>query len=435
MQINPRTFAYLFERFPAFTQTFCAREVLAMERRGWVPLIFSVRESRENGQAPDYLPASLAARVRYLPPEKDLVDEVRWLRRQRQLPAALADAEPGWRQAPDKSRFYEAAWLGWRLREAGVEHVHVHFAGLAARTAFWMKKFWDVSFSLSGHANDIFRTDAGETPPPTLADLLGDATFIATESDFAAGQLRARFPGAASKVFRVFNGLDPQAFPPPGRPGANGPEILAVGRLIEKKGFADLVVACAHLRAAGVAFRCRIVGEGPLRESLGRQIAAANLGNVVELTGARTQAEIAPLLAAARVFTLPCVEEADGAGGMDNLPTVIAEAMAAGLPVVSTCLAGVPEMVAHGRTGLLVPPRSPEKLAAALGTLLRNASLAGRLGRAGRRRARRLFDAEVSARALGRLLAGHSPLRPPAAVLRGDAGLRWREFWREQRPA
>ena len=118
-------------------------------------------------------------------------------------------------------------------------------------------------------------------------------------------------------------------------------------------------------------------------------------------------AEVAALLQTARVFALACVEQADG--GMDNLPTVIAEAMAAGLPVVSTALAGVPEMVAHGQTGLLVPPRSPEKLADALGEFP-DAAVHWRGGTAcrGRARARRLFDVRTTTRAAQTAAAGEN---------------------------
>ena len=424
---------YLFERFPAFTQTFCAREVLAMDRAGWAPLIFSVRDPRERGEpAPDFLPAEVAARVRYLPGEKEIIEEVRWLRRNDRLPGTFAAAEPGWRQAPDKGRFYEAALLAWRLREAGgPRHVHVHFAGLAARTAFWLRRHGGVTYSLTGHANDLFRPGGpGDAPAP--ADVLAGACFVATESEFAAARMRGRHPGMASSFCVVHNGL-PTDHIPPARPAENPPRVLAVGRLIEKKGFADLVAALARLRSRGSAtpaFTAEIVGDGPLRGELLDAVAAAGLGGVVTLPGALSQREVMARMAAARVFALPCVEESDGAGGMDNFPTVIAEAMAAGLPVVSTTVAGVPEMVLDGQTGRLVPPRSPDALADALGDFLADGALAARFGQAGRRRAEKRFSADASARQLTRLLVERTPLRPRPAVLRRDLMLAWRESWR-----
>ncbi len=171
-----------------------------------------------------------------------------------------------------------------------------------------------------------------------------------------------------------------------------------MGRLIEKKGFADLLAACALLRERGVEFRCEIIGEGPLRETL---VAQAVEG--VEFLGARSQAEITERLAAAHLFALPCTTETDG--GMDNLPTVIMEAMAAGLPVVSTPLAGVPEMVLPDATGLLVPDRNPPALADALASLLANPERARALGAAGRERAAEKFSLERNVAALAEILA------------------------------
>ena len=141
---------------------------------------------------------------------------------------------------------------------------------------------------------------------------------------------------------------------------------------------------------------------------------------------------MAALLDATRVFALPCVVEADG--GMDNLPTVIAEAMAAGLPVVSTTLAGVPEMVADGKTGLLVPPRSPEKLADALARMLTEPATAEMFGQEGRRRARELFAVKTTVRQLKRLLLAQTAVQPGRTALWHDPALRWLA-WRRAHPA
>jgi colanic acid/amylovoran biosynthesis glycosyltransferase len=171
-----------------------------------------------------------------------------------------------------------------------------------------------------------------------------------------------------------------------------------VGRLIEKKGFGDLIKASALLRANGVAFHCSIIGEGPLEQTLRAQIAAEGLEGSVELTGPQTQAQIAQRLAHATVFTLPCTREADG--GMDNLPTVIMEAMAAGLPIISTPLGGIPEMVEPGVNGELVPENDSAALAEALQRVIADPVLARRLGNRGRQIASEKFSIETSARQL-----------------------------------
>jgi len=152
------------------------------------------------------------------------------------------------------------------------------------------------------------------------------------------------------------------------------------------------------LRERGVEFRCEIIGEGPLESSLRDQITAAGLTTLVALTGPLPQGEVIKRLACNALFVLPCVAEVGG--GMDNLPTVVMEAMAAGLPVISTALGGVPEMVRDGFTGLLVPEHHPVALADALAQVLGDRRLGRSLGEAGRQRAAELFAIDKSAEAL-----------------------------------
>ena len=179
---------------------------------------------------------------------------------------------------------------------------------------------------------------------------------------------------------------------------ARPPAIVSIGRLIEKKGFEDLIRACALLRSRQGDFHCSIIGEGPLEETLRTQITTNGLEQSVELTGPQTQAQIAERLAHATLFALPCTREADG--GMDNLPTVIMEAMAAGLPVISTPLGGIPEMVEPGVNGELVPERDPATLSAAIERLIAEPKQARRLGKRGREIAREKFSIETSVRQL-----------------------------------
>ena len=159
-----------------------------------------------------------------------------------------------------------------------------------------------------------------------------------------------------------------------------------------------MIEAGRLLRERGIEFRCEIIGEGPLEPVLREQIATAGLTNSVVLTGPLPQGEVIARLAQSALFVLPCVTEADG--GMDNLPTVVMEAMAAGLPVISTAVAGVPEMVEEGATGLLVPEHQPVALADAVDRLLGDRPLALSLGEAGRQRAAELFAIEKSGAAL-----------------------------------
>jgi len=387
-----REVAYLFERFPSFGQTFCYREVLELERQGAKVHVFSIR--RPVGEPEQNWDRNLVERVHYLPEEKALLAEVDRLLKTNAVPAIARNAVKDWGRQSDFLRLYQAISVGVRLQEKGLRHIHAHFAGMAARTAYWIKEFFGIPYSFTAHANDIF---APRDFAVSLAKLFGSASAVVTVSDYAVRLLQEKFPEGAARIHRVYNGVDLSRFSTTDF-GSVPPEIISIGRLIEKKGFSDLISASALLRSRGRIFHCSIIGEGPLEESLRAQIAAADLKDFVALTGPQTQAAIAERLAHAAVFALPCTHEADG--GMDNLPTVIMEAMAAGLPVISTPLAGVPEMVEDGVNGELVPERDPAALADAIERLLADLERARRLGDNGREIAREKFSIETSARQL-----------------------------------
>ncbi len=385
--------AYLFERFPSFTQTFCYREIDELRRQGVFPAIFSIR--RPAGEPAQDWDAAIVREVQYLPGDEALVREVDTALHKSKLPAEAAREISAWGRKTDFLRLYQAAYIGPRLQALGVGHVHAHFAGMAARTAYWIDRFFGIGFSFTAHANDIFSPKFFEV---SLSKLIDAARAVVTVSDFGVQFLREKFPGEALKIHRVYNGINLARFRPTDF-SASPPTIISVGRLIEKKGFADLVEACRLLLARAIDFRCEIIGEGPLQGPLQKQIDTSGLASVVLLTGPLAQGEVIDRLARAAVFALPCVAEAGG--GMDNLPTVVMEAMAAALPVVSTRIGGVPEMVLDGTTGLLVPDHEPAALAEALARILADRTIARSLGKSARERSAAVFSIEQSALALG----------------------------------
>jgi glycosyltransferase involved in cell wall biosynthesis len=389
-------FAYLFERFPSFGQTFCYREVAELDRQDIAPPIFSIRNPK--GEPLQDWDTRIVGRVIYLPDEKELLEEVRRSAKKGKLNADVVAALDEWGRRTDFLRLYQAIFVGLRLQQMKIDHVHAHFAGMAARTALWIDKFFSISFSFTAHANDIFSPRQFEIG---LDKLVGTARAIVTETDYARHFLRQRFPDRADRVHRIYNGLDLSEF---GRAdfSSTPPLIIAVGRLISKKGFGDLIRACALLEKRGKSFRCEIIGEGSLENELRRQIDKLSLQNTVVLAGAKPQTELRRRLAAANVFVLPSVIDPDG--GMDNLPTVIMEAMATGLPVVSTNIGGIPEMVIENETGFLVQPGDAEAMAAAIEKAISNCSLAARLGDSGYERARKLFSIESNVRELCALI-------------------------------
>ena len=389
-------FAYLFERFPSFGQTFCYREVAEVYGQGVAPPIFSIRNPK--GEPAQDWDARIVKRVHYLPEEKELLEEVQRASKRRRLTPAIIAALDEWGRRTDFLRLYQAVYVGLRLQDMGIHHVHAHFAGMAARTAFWVAKFFPVTFSFTAHANDIFAPRNFEIG---LDKLVSAARVIITETDYSEKFLRERFPERADRIRRIYNGLNLGEF---GRANfsSDPPLIVAIGRLIAKKGFANLIRACALLVEHGRSFRCEIFGEGPLENQLRGQIEESGLKELVQLPGAKPQHEIRKCLARARVFVMPSVPEAEG--GMDNLPTVIMEAMATALPVVSTRIGGIPEMVVESETSFLVEPDDVVALAGAIEEVINDRSLGQKLGQAGYQRAEKLFSIEKNVRELGKLL-------------------------------
>ncbi len=381
--------AYVFERFPKFSQTFCYREIVELSRQSIQPAIFSLRRP-DFGPETTWDPAIIST-VHQLP-EGDafarLANEAAT-----SLPKPMRRTLHEWRGKPDSLRLHQATYIGTHLQKLGVRHVHTHFAGMAARTAFWIKKFFGIDYSVTVHANDIFVPANFEIG---LSKILSAASAVIAVSDFAANQLRERLPENAGRVHRIYNGIDcaqfkPSQFEPP-------PFILSIGRLISKKGFDALIDACALLRQRGHGFRCEIIGEGPLVGELQARIHRQDLREHVHLAGPKTQAEIAAHLSKATVLALPCRIDPDGA--MDNLPTVVMEAMASALPVISTNIGGISEMVRDGETGLLVAQNDPAATADALSRLINDIELARSFGGRGRKRAEEIFSIEKNVRAL-----------------------------------
>jgi colanic acid/amylovoran biosynthesis glycosyltransferase len=389
-------FAYLFERFPSFGQTFCYREVAELYRQSVAASIFSIRNPKDE-PAQDWN-ARIVQQVHYLPEEKELLEDVRRASKKGKLAPEIVAALDEWGRRTDFLRLYQAVYVGLRLQELGIHHVHAHFAGMAARTAFWIAKFFPITFSFTAHANDIFAPKKFETG---LDKLVGAARVVVTETDYAEKFLRERFPERADQIHRIYNGLNLAEFG-----GAtfssDPPSIIAIGRLIVKKGFANLIRACALLVERGRSFQCEIFGEGPLEKQLRGQIAELTLEEFVQLPGPKPQHELRERLARASVFVMPSVPEPEG--GMDNLPTVIMEAMATGLPIVSTRIGGIPEMVVENETGFLVQPEDAVALAGAIEKITDDRSLGRKLGQAGYERAQELFSIEKNMQELCALL-------------------------------
>lgn len=400
---------YLYSRYPVISQTFCDAEMLALERRGVDLEIASINPpfmSLRHGHR-----ANLRAEVRYAPPPRVVRTMAQLARRDGIWPAALV-AEHEARYGPAfkaERRARNALFFAEQFARSGVAHFHVHFARNATHTALFIKEISKIGFSFTAHAQD-FMLDVGSDE--LLREMCREAAFVVAVSDYSRELLVHKCPDAAEKIHRIYNGIDLRKFQtgPPRSPTLRT-RILSIGRLIEFKGFRDLIAACAELKKRGIQFECEIIGEGPLRGALQDAIAAAGLDSIVRLPGALPQEEVVRRLADCDVFALACIVDRKGAS--DILPTVILEAMATARPIVSTRLAAVPEIVRDGESGLLVAPGHVEGLANALELLLRDPQLRARLGAEGRRSVEERFDVDKTAAQLLELVEAAAVPRGP----------------------
>ena len=400
--------AYLYSRYPVVSQTFCDSEMLALEKRGFQIEVASLNRP-PNSFRHERLDR-LRAEIHYPPPPEVLAAICDTEAFRQQLGPLIKDHEERYGTGYKPLIRARNAWfMAGRLRQLGVQHVHVHFANRATHSALFLKKL-GFDFSFTAHAQD-FMFDLGSNE--LLAEMARAATFVVAVSDYSRDLLVEMCPECEDKIVRIYNGIELDDFPRVEPRNRHPLRLLSIGRLIEFKGFQHLIGACARLREREIAVEARIIGEGPLRPELEARIEREGLSEVVRLLGVRSQEEIKRELADSDVFVLPSI--VDPVGASDILPTVITEAMACHLPVISTTVTGIPEMVANEQTGLLVEPMDEGALADAIARLGADAEARGRLGTAGRARAERLFTFDATAGVLGQRFADLCAAKPAPA--------------------
>ena len=278
------------------------------------------------------------------------------------------------------------------LRTLKPDHLHAHWATYPSTSAMLASRRLDTPYSFTAHAHDIFVEDH------LLAGKMRTAAFGVTISEFNRRYLADKVSPSALACFRIVHcGVRPAAFElqPEGRqPGL----IVAVGRLDEFNGFRHLIDACQLLASRSVPFECHVIGEGPLREELQARIDAAGLTGRVTLLGACKQEEVRGHLGRASMFVLPSV--VTSSGDRDGIPVALMEAMAVGLPVISTRVSGIPELVDHGRSGLLADPGDACGLANCVEQLIADPTAARKMALEARRTVEREFDIATEARKL-----------------------------------
>lgn len=405
-QDDPLRLGYVLKRYPRFSETFVINEILAHERAGVPVEIFAVR--RVNEPHFQSILGEVRSPVTYIPDGMPKIEAFWALLREAHaaLPGFTARLEAV--LTAEVADVYQGILLALKARTLGVGHLHAHFGTIATTIARLAAHFAGIGYSFTAHAKDIFHENVDDE---ALRLKLKDAAVVVTVSDFNLGWLRQRHGAAAERVRRIYNGLPISSFAYCA-PVDRDPEIVAVGRLVEKKGFDVLIRACALLRSRRVPFRCTIIGEGLLFEELAVLIDSLGLGNDVGLAGALPRPKVAEALQRAAVCAAPCVQAADG--DRDGLPTVLIEAMALGTPCVGTDVTGIPEIVRHGETGLCVAQRDPEALADALAALIGDGALRVRLSERARALVEEEFDVDRNAAQLRGLF--ESAARAPGTL-------------------
>lgn len=431
----PHRVAYVMNGFPRLSETFIAHEIHQLERLGQSMRLYVVKDEAESMRHP--VVARIEAPLTYLPKVSSLSGRglATWLRENRAsfrapharllvtrpwawlrtaataLALAVAHRPRDGKGSLKKvyvKEFLQAGCIADAVLRAGdVHHLHGHFCHGVATITWFASRLSGLPFSFTAHAKDIYQPSLN--PGRLLERKLGAARFVATCTCANAEVLRARHP-RPHEVHTIYHGLDTDWFAPsPASASSMGqgstahrPVILSVGRTVDKKGFDVLVEACAQLRDRGVDFVCWIVGEeGAAAVPLRRQIADRALEGHVLMRPAVAQDELRELYRQAHAFALPCRVMADG--DRDGFPNVLAEAMAMGVPIVSTTISGIPEMVNHGVHGLLVQPEDVSALADALYRVLSDPDLHRHLALQARARMCERFDSRRTTVALREL--------------------------------
>jgi len=406
---GPRV-AYVLLRFPEPSQTFVLDEVNTLVRLG-----LDVRVYTLYGPRP---PARLAGMAAVLAPVRHL-GIAAW--------GSLArDAMHLSRWGPEAGPFLrrvavrrwstletagEALWavvagvhLAGIMSADGVDHIHAPWANGPATAAWVVSGLTGIPFSFSGRAHDLYPPDGA------LPDKMAAAAFIRTNTRLNQSYLAGLCPHLADNVVNIYNGVS--LTPPAGvRPVGQPPfRLLAVGRLVAKKGFPVLMEACRLLADRGLEFRLTLAGEGPERKNIQALIDRHGLANRVSLLGAVPHGEVARLMAAADLLVTPSVIAPSG--DRDGIPNVILEALLCETPVVATAVSGIPEVIRDGDTGWLTAPGDAPALAEAVLAALAEPAEARRRGARGGDFVRREFDSQKNYARLKALFEGAARTYP-----------------------
>ena len=381
---------YVLKRYPRLSETFVVNEILGLEAHGVDVMIHALGFPEDPRFHPSL--SMVAAEVLYVPSPgrsasiaaaHDMMRSPERLAAFPQVMAFLDLIDPRYRTDLLISGLHVAVSAATH----GIDHLHAHFMTIAAHVAYVANLFSGIPFSVTAHAKDIFRVSVDGIVFREVAEA---AETVITVSDYNVDFVRRRFlSGSPARVDRVYNGFDTSQRVR--RDSRDDRLVLCVGRLVEKKGIHLVVDAMSDLPDDT---RLVIIGDGEERARIDNRVDVLGVRDRVQMLGAQPSDVVEAWMARASVLAAPFVVGADG--NQDALPTVLIEALAAGLPVVAADIAGVPEIVDDGETGLVVPTGDQEAFVAALQRLIGPSELASAMSRRGPAIARARFDRDVT---------------------------------------
>ena len=422
---HPPKIAYIMKGFPRASEPFIANEIYHLEKMGLGIHVFAIQSLSE--PIVHSIVKEIKAKITYIPEDASAAESKFSAWHQVNFPqfmrshlhvlvkrplvyiATLVKALyycVKYRKRPwEKVRnvfykdFLRAGYIASKVIRLGdVRHLHGHFCHGSTTMTMFVSKLTGIPYSFTAHAKDIYLPRLN--PGDLLRKKISSAQFVVTCTDANRIHLQNICPEKSS-IFTIYHGLDTGRFAPlpTGAENDQVPCILAVGRFVAKKGFRYLIQACQKLKEKGLKFQCCIVGPEDEESGIVRQlIKTFNLENVVSLRSAVSQEELKEIYKDCTVFTLPC-QIVDN-GDRDGIPNVLAEAMAMGIPVISTAISGIPELVENQVNGLLVPQKDVVALTNALEKLLQDPSLRKKLAHEGRKRICQIFDNKTTTKTL-----------------------------------
>jgi len=383
--MTPIRLAYLVSRYPSISHTFILREILSLREQGFFIRVASINppdrpasqltaEEKAEAESTFYVKKAGIPRLLSAVVLTFLQHPLGWLRGLG-FSLRMGGTDPG-KILYGIFYFVEALMLGRWMAAGSLVHLHVHFATPASMVGLIATKIFPIGLSITVHGPDEFY----DVPGYRLEEKIAGSSFLCTIGNYARSQVMKISHPDQWKKFEVSPlGVDPELFAPrPARSEIDVFELICVGRLVPAKGQHILLHAMARLLGEGRKLRLRFVGDGPDRQSLEREVEELSISGSVVFEGAVNQDWIRGLYQNADIFVLPSFAE--------GIPVVLMEAMAMEIPVVTTFVNGIPELIRHTIDGLLVAPSDEEGLAAALASLMDDAALRERLGKAGRLR-------------------------------------------------